>query len=176
MPVKVDPVGLPALVRKLERASKDTNKQLGRAVGGARRIAAAEATKAARGVYNVRRDRIAKNWSTSAPNLADLSFVLTGIRRPITIANYGFRQSGSGISAQVMQAGTRVRFSRGFMARGVPFQRLGKPRLPIAPLYGPSQADMLANPRVFDSLSRAYVNRMTKELFRLIENAYRRRG
>lgn len=179
--LKVDAIGLTVLTRQIASASDNTPRDMKRALGTARRVLPAEATKAARAVYAVKRERIAKAWGISEVNVADLSFVLTGFRKPISLMSYQVREGARALIARVLLGKPSMKVRSGFIAASpagavLPWKREGDERLPIKVLYGPSTADMLNNPRVADPLGEAFVRRMTAELLRLLERVRGGRG
>lgn len=172
MPIKVEMRGLAKLTTALEKGSKNVKRDMGRAMSAAQRVAAAEATKAARAIYNVKRTRIAKEWRLSGFDFSSLSFTLTGVRKPISLLRYSLRKTRKGLSVQVMQSQGRTILRKSFIAKNLPWQRETNKRLPIAPLFGPSPADMLNNPLVAKAIADAFYKRMAKELTRLLDKAF----
>lgn len=193
MAFRVEALGLSQQVARLQFVSKNFNRDMRRVMGSAARIAPVEATRAATSVYAVKRQRIAKSWKVGTINKADLSFVLTGSAEAITLASYSLRKTGRGLSVSVLK-GRRSIIGGSFLARSpfsspdpndkvtlLPFRRTrqrprvmkqglykGRLRTPIEVLLGPSPADMLNNPKVFEPMATQFIERAEREILRLL--------
>jgi hypothetical protein len=63
--------------------------------------------------------------------------VISTSRRPITAMQFKPRETRKGLSMSIFR-GERTVVKSGFMAKGLPFKRKGKPRMPIDVIHGPS--------------------------------------
>lgn len=184
--VKVESPDLSALVRRLESASDNAKRDLGRAIGTQRRVVPVEASRAIRGVYTIRAGRIPESLTVGPVDQSDLSVTLTGSKAGVGLLNFagtrpvGGNRSPKGVRVQVLKAKPPETLRRAFIPKSkrIPFQRETPQtkRLPIEPLFGPSLADMISNPFVLGELSKRFIARATAELNRLITRAIERRG
>ena len=88
--------------------------------------------------------------------------------------SYGAKQTAKGVRVKVIKSGGMKLIRGGFSPKkfnGVPFKRLGRSQYPIAPIVGPSTADMLNNPPVCKPLQVRLVTRASDELNRRITRA-----
>lgn len=188
--VKIESPELSALVRRLESASNNAKRDLGRAVASQRRFVPVEASRAIRGIYTIKAERVKEGLTVGPVDQSDLSVTITGSKagvgllnfagtRPLTSTRKGVKRA-RGVRVQILKARPAEILRSAFLpaSKKIPFQRATPttPRLPIEPIFGPSLADMLANPLVFGDLSRRFIARATAELNRLIRNALERRG
>lgn len=178
--LRVESKSVAQLAKRLERVSTNLPRDMRRTMVSAQRGARTEATRAARQVYTVKAQKIATEWKVSNVDTAALAFTLTGLRRPLGLFNYDANRGAKGIYAAVKRDGKRVVIARSFGALSggtlVPFQRVGRARLPIRALKGPSPADILANPLVHRDLGAKFLQRTERELVRLIRNAMAGKG
>ena len=167
----VDARELQALARRLAAAARNPQQEFRRVVASAKRVAKTEVARAAALVYNASTRRIAQGLTTDQSS--ELAFVVTGTRRTLTAASFGGRQTKRGYRYQRLRGGRVNTEPLGFVPRGraVPFRRLGRERLPIEVIYGPSVADMMNNPRVVAPASSVIVGRMKQDLERRIAAA-----
>ncbi len=190
--ITVKVTGLQQATKNLLAISTDTPRDMKRLMGTARRRAASTGNTAARAVYNVNRNRLASAFTVL--DAGDLTFLLKGARAPISLLSYGARQVSRGLSVIVKKARGRSLIKSGFINPSpqgalVPWKRTGaaprrmqagrykgEDREPIAPLYGPSAADMLLNPEVGAKLQADFVEKVGKEIQRLIDRNLARRG
>lgn len=196
MAFRVEALGLTQQVARLQSVSKNLKRDMQRLIVSAQRIAPVEATRAATNIYSVKRQRIAKAWKVGTVNRDDLSFVLSASAKVITLANYSLRQTGRGLSVSIIK-GKRKIFARSFLAKSpfsapdpadkvtlLPFQRTRLPRrrmkqgryagllrTPIDVLLGPSPADILNNPKVFEPMATRFLDRAEREVLRLLKVA-----
>jgi hypothetical protein len=178
MPFTVDAFGLTRLVKKLQRATPNIKRDTKRAVGTARRVASAEATKAVRAAYTVKRQRIASRWKVTKVDEATLSFDLIGTGREISAMHFTLRKTKRGYSVKYERAGGTKRVEPGFTAKSkfgtAPLLWKREPdvgRFPIKPEMGKSLGKMLKDPRVINPLAGVFTTRMSAELERLIRRA-----
>jgi hypothetical protein len=172
MPVTVESPDMVALVRKLGTVSKDAPKAFQQTLSTVARASKTEAKRAAVVEYNLSQKRVEDGLVIRQENGA---VVIVGRRKPITIRSYGARQTKKkGVIVKVLKSGGRESIRDGFSPvkfNGVPFRRLGKSQYPIAPIVGPSVADMLNNAKVYDPLGKRLIVRASDELNRRITRA-----
>lgn len=190
MPVVVASPQLAELQRQLAGVSKDTRRAMGRALSSTQRATVTETGRALAESYTAGSRRIKANTRASKVNTTDLSFTITGLRKPIQLQEYRHRMSKrDGVSAQVKKGDGFKRIPTAFKSSAGNFggggskarifqrQRLlggGQVgRLPIAVLHGPSVADMLSNDQVVNRIGGFALNKLTAEITRQIEVAFR---
>lgn len=138
-----------------------------RALNKAAAQAKTEASKAVRAAgYNIKASAIKKSFTIKRATQANMEVRLKATGKPITLINYGARQTKSGVTVTVKGGRTILRHA--FIAKmgnghtGV-FERIGaarlgkkvmingklrRPNTPIEEKYGPSIPDSLANTAV----------------------------
>lgn len=191
MPIVVESRQLTALQRQLESVSKNAKRDMGRALSSTQRATVTETGRALADGYTASTRRIKANTRASKVNTTDLSFTITGLRKPIQLQEYKHKATKkSGVSAQVRKTEgfkriptafkvTAGNFGGGGGSKARVFQRqrlLGGGqvgRLPIVVLYGPSVADMLNNEKVVDRIGGFALNKLSAEIIRQIEVAFR---
>lgn len=167
---------LTALASRFGRLATAFPRASRRFLTSTQRIAKTEASRAATAVYAIGRGRVLQDLAVTNVNTTELSFVLVGFRRAISLLSYGARQVAKGITVKVLRDGARKLIPGAFLATGrsgnrLPFRRVGGPRLPIQALFGPSAADMLNNPKVIVPLGRRFLERASTELARVLRRA-----
>lgn len=168
MPVSVDSPDLKALVRKLGTVSKDAPKAFSQALSSVARASKTESKRAASAHYNVAQKRVEEGVSVRQQQGV---VVIKAARKPITLRSYGARQTPAGVRVTVIRGGGRKLIRSGFSPakfNGTPFKRLGRSQYPIAPLTGPSVADMLNKKEVYEPLGARLIVRAEGELTRRI--------
>lgn len=191
MPIVIDSRQLTALQRTLDSVSKDSRRAMGRALSSTQRATVTETTRAAAESYTTSTRRIKAGTRASKVNTQDLSFTITGLRKPIQLHEYKHRASRkNGVVAQVRKDGGfkpipsafKVRagnFGGGGGSKARIFQRarlLGGGqvgRLPITVLSGPSVADMLNDEPTVTRIGNFALNKLSSEILRQIEVAFR---
>lgn len=191
MPIVIDSRDLQALQRRLAGASKNIGRDMKRALSSTQRATRTETTKAAAESYTASTRTIGANTKVSKVNTDDLSFTITGLRAPIGLQNYRHTASRrNGVVASVKKGGAPARlpsafkssvanFGGGGGASKRIFMRARMPgggqvgRLPIKALFGPSVADMLANPVIQSRVGTFALNKLSAEITRQIEVAFR---
>jgi len=187
--IVIDSSQLTALRRKLEAVSKNAKRDMGRALSSTQRATATETTRAAAENYTAGARRIKAGTRVSKVNTNDLSFTITGLRKPIQLQEYKHRASRrKGVSAQVRKGeskaipsafkvgvgsfgggGSKARiFQRARLSGG---GQVG--RLPIVVLFGPSVADMLTDKVTQDRIGAFALKKLAAEITRLTEAAFR---
>lgn len=171
MPVVVESPDMVALVRKLGAVSADAPKAFSQAIMSVGRASKTETTRAGAAIYNASTRRIGE--AVKVDTSQNTAFI-TGKKKPITARSYGAKQTAKGVRVKVIKTRGMKLIRGGFSPKkfnGVPFQRLGRSRFPIAPIVGPSVADMLNNELVFKPLQVRLVTRASDELNRRITRA-----
>jgi len=118
-------------------------------------------------VYNVGKGRIGDDLTVTSGNL---TVTITGQKKPISVKSYGATQPKKGLSFRMLKQGKRSTVASGFLSKknGTPFKRVGKSRLPIKVVSGPSVADMLNRDTVQKPLTQNLADRAIKEISRRI--------
>lgn len=176
MPIAVKSPDLTALARRLGAVAKDAPKAFAQATISVSRASKTETKRAAAEVYAAAQGRIADGISVS-----DTSGTVTirTRKKPLTLRAFGARQTKRGVVVTVIRSSGRKLIRSGFSPakfNRVPFKRLGRSQYPIAPLTGPSVADMLNNPRVYTPLQERLVERGRSELNRRLLRELAGRG
>jgi len=104
-------------------------------------------------------------------------------RRPRTAAQFGGKPASRWYGFTIIK-GERQKFRRGFVARGaqgieLPFFRVGKSRLPIEVIHGPSLGSVfMGDSRFGDVMKKEVESRMAEQFIKGIERelARKRRG
>lgn len=171
MPVTATSPDLVALVRRLGSASKDAPVAFKQALSSVARAGKTETKRAAVVEYNLSQKRVEEGLTVKQ---SDGAVVIRASRKPITVRSYGARQTKKGVVVKVLKSGGRKLIRAGFSPakfNGTPFKRLGRSQYPIAPIVGPSVADMLNNAKVSEPLGKRLIVRASDELNRRITRA-----
>lgn len=171
MPVVVESPDMAALVRRLGSVSKDAPRAFSQTIVSVGRASKTETTRAGAAVYNISTRRIGEAVRVDT---SQNTVFITGKRKPITVRSYGAKQTARGVRVKVIKSGGMKLIRNGFSPKkfnGVPFKRLGRSQYPIAPIVGPSAADMINNELVFKPLQVRLVTRASDELNRRITRA-----
>lgn len=108
-------------------------------------------------MYKARRQNLYAELVSRGKNLPLSSFTF----RPKTDTTGNKRKP---VRVQVKKASALKPLDRGFVFKGQIFQRLGKPRLPIYPAFGPSAPGMLNNEKVIKAVSETMGESVEKRL------------
>ena len=191
MPIIIDSRDLQALQRRLAGVSNNLGRDMKRALSSTQRATRTETTKAAADGYTTSTRQIGANTRVSKVDTTDLSFTITGLKAPIGLQH--FKHSATrrnGVSAQVKKGGGAQRLPTAFKSSVSNFGGGGGAskrifmrarlagggqvgRLPIKALFGPSVADMLANPAIQNRVGAFALNKLSAEITRQIEVAFR---
>jgi hypothetical protein len=87
--------------------------------------------------YSLSAGRIKQDVSQAQFSDAGQTAVIRTSRKPITAMQFKPRQTRKGLSMSIFR-GERTVVKSGFMAKGKPFKRRGKPRMPLDVIHGPS--------------------------------------
>ena len=190
MPIVIDSRQLTALQRTLDGVSKNSRRDMGRALSSTQRATVTETGRATAENYTASTRRIKANTRASKVNTQNLSFTITGLRKPIQLQEYKHRASKkSGVVAQVRKAEGFKKIPTAFKVSAGNFGGSGSKarifqrqrllgggqvgRLPIVVLAGPSVADMLSNPQIVNRIGEFALNKLATEITRQIEVAFR---
>jgi hypothetical protein len=176
MPIAVKSPDLTALARRLGAVSKDAPKAFAQATVSVSRASKTETKRAANEVYAAAQGRIADGISVSGTSG---TVTIRTRKKPLTLRAFGARQTRRGVVVTVIRSRGRKLIKGGFSPAkfgGVPFKRLGRSQYPIAPLTGPSVADMLDNPKVYTPLQARLIERGRSELNRRLLRELGARG
>ena len=115
-----------------------------------------EASRRIRDIYNVPAERLEKDIFIRVDPDGKKAYIIFSRRHPPGLQHYKAKQLKSGVSVYVKKA-QRKTLAHAFMATmskggtGV-WERVGKARLPIRRLYGPSVGGMIKNPAILDAV------------------------
>lgn len=87
--------------------------------------------------YSLKAARIKQDVSPPRFSADGMTGVITTSRKPITAMQFGARQTRTGLSMAIFR-GERTVVKSGFIAKGLPFRRRGKERMPLSVILGPS--------------------------------------
>lgn len=183
--VSVSSVGIERAERLLTYIPKGVETAVPRAINRAMESARTAAVTKAREEYTVKAKAVRSTIKLTRANASNMTGVITSTGSPIPLYDFkvnpktvnGRRRSPIRVS---VKHGQQTSLNRAFIARlgsgktGV-FERLGKSRLPIKMLYGPSAPQMLENDNVAEFIEKTAVETMNKrldhEIGRLLEGA-----
>jgi hypothetical protein len=187
--IVIDSRQLTQLRAKLESVSKNSKRDMGRALSSTQRSTRTETTKATADAYTAGKQRVGKNTRVSKVDTNGLFFTITGLREPIQLQEYRHTASKrNGVTATVKKGSGAQRLPTAFKVTAGNFggggakkrifmrARTGNGqvgRLPIKSLFGPSVADMLNNPALQERVGTFALNKLSTEIIRLTEVAFR---
>lgn len=87
--------------------------------------------------YSLSAGRIKQNVPTARISGDGQTAVITTSRKPITAMQFKPRQTRKGLTMSIFR-GERTVVKSAFMAKGLPFRRRGKARMPLDVIHGPS--------------------------------------
>lgn len=129
------------------------------------------------GRYNVSQRVVGQRLRVGNVDRRNFRFSVYGNYSPLNLAEFkGARQlKRSGVKARILKRGAPKSYRRSFMTESprTAFQRVGRSRLPIRPLVGPSVGAMLTNDETVDGLSDFALEKYESELARLMRVALR---
>lgn len=142
----VDTSSLTKLAGKFLAASSQAPKQLEIVARQGQTFAKGELTNAIGGKYNIPRDRISSAIQVQAKGRYAIE--ISAPERPIMVnRGYGATQNKAGLRYAIEKGGAPIVLTNGFISKKqkLAMRRLGKARLPIAPVTGPSVGTILKN-------------------------------
>jgi hypothetical protein len=87
--------------------------------------------------YSLSSGRVKQDVPTARFMAGGQTAVITTSRKPITAMQFKPKQVRTGLSMSIFR-GKRTVVKSGFLAKGLPFRRRGKERMPIDVIHGPS--------------------------------------
>lgn len=139
-----------------------------------------EASKSLRKRVNLKASTIKDQMRTYKASTARPAARIEVPYRPISLKEYGARQNRRGLSVRVLKTGGRKRIKSGFVASelgGHAFVRVGKERLPIRKLFGPtlqSQVEVVIPKLQEDYIDPTFEKRLEEQINWEIEKAKRK--
>ena len=159
--------GLTAMQAFVDR--KNIAKAVKFGIGYASRAGKTEAAKQIRSRYSISSARVKQDISGPfiSPDASEARLVFA--RKPPSALQYGARDTGKGLSVAVIK-GQRKRVARGFLVKsgqlqGKPFRRVGRARMPIDFVSGPSIGSIFAGKSQFGDQIRDQVSNRINEQF-----------
>lgn len=159
---------------QIDKIFKDHIKQVERAkviaVNRAGRSALAQTVMFIRKAYNIKSSDLKGEIKVSIASRGNSKFKIKVSHKAIGLIKYGaVKQTKAGVSATISK-GKRQKFKSGFittvgkgMHMGV-FKRVGKPRLPIKELYGPSAMQLMSSDEVEKFINKIFQDKFETEL------------
>jgi len=140
------------------------------AVNRAARSALAQTVIFIRKAYNIKSTDIKNEIKVTIASIGQSKFKIKVSHKAIGLIKYGAaRQTKAGVNATISK-GNRQKFKGAFIATvgkgghtGV-FKRVGKPRLPIKELYGPSAMQLMSSDEVEKFINSVFLEKFEKEL------------
>lgn len=118
-------------------SSQDIPKAIRAGVRDAARAGRTTLAKSIGQRYSLSASRIKQDVPTARIAAGGQTAVITTSRKPITAMQFKPKQTAKGLSMSIYR-GQRTVVKSGFMAKGLPFRRKGKPRYPLDVIHGPS--------------------------------------
>lgn len=141
--VDLDIKGINGIQRLLSPAKYD--KIISRTLNKVTAQAKTAATRVIRQTYNIKSSRLKEAISVYTANSNKLQTSIITRGRPPGLQHYDARQTAKGVQVKVKNAGGRKIVKGGFMPTKITgiYKRIGKARLPIKRLFGPSTVGMM---------------------------------
>lgn len=147
------------------------------ALNRAAKSAVAQTVKFIREAYNIKASDLKNEIKITRANKLNKKVTLKVSHKAISLVKYGSaRQNKSGVSVTVTR-GKRQKIKSAFIAevgkghhKGV-FKRVGKKRLPIKELYGPSAMQLMSSKQAEDYIKNVFYERFDEELQSAIKYA-----
>jgi hypothetical protein len=118
-------------------SSQDIPKAIRMGVRDAARAGRTTLAKAIGQRYSLSAARIKQDVPTARITDGGQTAVITTSRKPITAMQFKPRQTSRGLSMSIYR-GQRTLVRSGFIAKGLPFKRRGKERMPLDVIHAPS--------------------------------------
>lgn len=160
--------------KQIDKVFKNHIKQVERAkiiaVNRAGRSALAQTVSFVRQAYNIKASDLKNEIKIKPAYKGNSKFRLTVTHKALSLMKYGSaRQNKSGVNVTVSK-GKRQSIKSAFVATvgkgmhvGV-FKRVGKPRLPIKELYGPSAMQLMSSQEAIKQIENVFQAKFEKEL------------
>jgi hypothetical protein len=131
-------IGDQELAQALARlSSQDIPKAIRAGVRDAARAGRTTLAKSIGQRYSLTAGRIKANVPTARISGDGQTAVITTSRKPITAMQFKPKETPTGLSMSIFR-GQRTLVRSGFIAKGKPFKRRGKERMPLDVIHGPS--------------------------------------
>lgn len=191
--MEIDFKDIRKLSRRLEKASRNSDRQFRRALLSTRRGSLTSAKRAIASTYNLPQKQIGKHLGLGWADIQNLKFSIYGIRLPLNlIAFSGTSQRKAGASVRILRSGSRKIHKSAWLGPNLGGKRLvlrrvpkSKKRLmragryrntnvlrqPIEELKGPSVGSMLENSQTVEAITTFAHRKYAAELDRLIKVA-----
>ena len=172
MAVKIDTRGAVNASKRLRQFATSIEQVVPRAASDLARRIGPEASRQIRSTYNINATRLRESLTVTRTGDA---VVLTGKDRPTGLTQFGAKASKrNGVTVTIRKDRAPVQFRHAFAATGrgsnrQVFQRVGKARLPIEAMYGPSPAEQLRNPEIRDHIVEFSQRTIAAEIRRLLK-------
>ena len=121
-----------------ELASKDIPKAIRAGVRDASKAGRTTLAKSIGQRYSLSAARIKQDVPNARVAADGQSAVITTSRKPITAMQFRPRETRKGLRMRVYRGGSATLVKGGFLAKGKPFKRRGKERMPLDVIHGPS--------------------------------------
>ena len=118
--------------------------------------------------YSLTASRIKQDVSQPQFSNGGQTAILRTNRKPITAMQFKPRQTRQGLSMAIFR-GERTVVKSGFIAKGLPFRRQGKARLPIDTIKGPSIHAIYTGGKHAQPIQEATKTRIEEQLVKGIE-------
>jgi hypothetical protein len=157
-------IGDQELARTLQRMSSlEIPKAIKAGVRYAARGGAVAISKNVGARYSLSASRIKQDVSTPQFTQGGLSAIIRTSRKPITAMQFKPRQTRQGLSMAIYK-GQRTVVKSGFIAKGLPFKRKGRERMPIDVIHGPSLHAIYTGGRHSQAITQATEQRISEQL------------
>jgi hypothetical protein len=157
-------LGEDALRETLQRMSSH---EIPRAIRAGVRYAAGSGkttiAQSIRASYSITSARVKKDVTAPQFRNGGQTAVIRTSRKPITAMQFKARETRRGLSMAIYK-GERTIVSRGFIAKGMPFRRVGKARMPITVVHGPSVHAIYTGGRHAGQIKQATEQRIEERL------------
>jgi hypothetical protein len=132
-------LGDEALARSLQQlSSHDIPKAIRAGVRDAARAGRTTLAKSIGQRYSLSAGRIKQDVPNARVAADGQTAVISTSRKPITAMQFKPTQTRKGLSMRIFRGGKHTLVRSGFMAKGLPFKRRGKERMPLDVIHGPS--------------------------------------
>lgn len=153
------------LAQTLSRlSSHDIPKAVKAGVRYAIRPARSELAQGIRQRYGLTSGRIKQDVSEGQIRDGGMSAVIRTNRKPITAMQFKAKETRKGLAMNIYR-GQRTVVKSGFIAKGLPFKRRGKERMPLDVIHGPSVHAIYTGGRFSSALQQRVETRVEEALF-----------
>ena len=157
-------IGDKELARTLERMSSlDIPKAIKGGVKYAARGGGVAISKNVGALYALKSARIKQDISKPQFTQGGLTAIIRTSRKPITAMQFKPKERRKGISLSIFR-GKRTFVKSGFIAKGLPFRRKGKERMPLDVIHGPSLHAVFTGGKHSQAITQATEQRIGEQL------------